>query len=379
MPDPAKKADEIFEEPDKKTPKKLDYKDLKKQKKAKILKIVLIVLAVLLIAGLAYWIWKYQINFDNNAGKASPSVLCPLTGMQTTQEKKDQRPIGIMIENHFDTRPQSGIKDAEMVYEAVAEGGITRYLAVYQCVSEEPIQIGPVRSARIYYVDWAKGLDALYAHVGGSPDGLDEIKKLEVSNLDQSYLSQYFWRTTDRVAPHNVYTTLAKLREAAKSKGYKTTGDLDGWKYKKSADKSSTSTTSETSTTGTAGTQLNVNFSNSPYNVVWKYSADKNVWLRYHDNSAHTDTIGQTQMSAKNIAVAFTKIDTRSDGRMDIITTGTGDALIYIDGKQIKGTWKKSTTSAMLKFYDSKGKEIEFNPGNTWIEFVQKTDQVVFK
>jgi hypothetical protein len=275
-----------------------------------------------------------------------------------------------MIENSTDARPQSGLTGAEMVFEAVAEGGITRFLAVYQCQSSIK-EIGPVRSARTYYVDWAKGLDALYAHVGGSPDGLAEIESLNVADLNQFSLGTYFWRSSNRVAPHNVYTTIEKLYEAALSKSLKTTGKFDALKHK---EKESTATSSTTKLTSLA-----VGFSSTNYNVLWNYDSVDNVWFRTHAGVKQLDTNNQKQISAKNIAVAFTGISTRSDGRKDIVTTGTGDALVYIDGKEVKATWKKKTTSAMLKFYDENGKEIQFNPGNLWIEFVQEKGQVVTK
>ncbi len=369
MSDAEKKVDEIFDEPGSKKETK-NKPDLPKGHLPKWLKTTLLIVIVLALAGFAYWLYRVNWNLDTagtkDGGKTSE---CPLTGLKTTSALSQNRPVGIMIENSTDARPQSGLSNAEMVFEATAEGGITRFLAVYQCQSAVK-EIGPVRSARIYYVDWAKGLDALYAHVGGSPDGLEEIDSLNVADLNQFALGNYFWRTSSRVAPHNVYTTLEKLYDAAKSKNQDITGKIDSWNYKKS----------KTDDLTVKVATLKVSFSSIGYNVVWTYDATKNQWLRaYANGSKSTDLNNSSQITTKNIAVAFTSISTRSDGRKDLVTTGTGDGRVYIDGKEVKATWKKKTASDMLKFYNATtGKEIDFNAGNTWIEFVTSSDSVVY-
>lgn len=363
MTNAADKAEEIFKDPENKSSNKQGKTQKTISKRAKI---ILLILAILFLLGMSWWIWKDEIGFSNIDLKSSDkSATCPLTGLSTSKEKSEQRPIGIMIENHTTARPQSGINEAEMIFEAVAEGGITRFLAVYQC-GKEPKEIGPVRSARIYYVNWDKGLDALYAHVGGSPDGLEQVKNLDIADLDQSYLSNFYWRSSSRTAPHNVYTTLAKLRDAAKSKNFKTTGSIDEWKY------SSSSKSAEVESA-----ELNVNFSSYNYNVSWKFDKIKNYWLRSQGGSAHKDSAG-VQVSAKNLAIMFTDISTRSDGRMDIETIGSGEAKVYINGKEIDAIWKKAAEDKMLKFYDSTNKEIDFAPGNTWISAISTKSQIKY-
>jgi hypothetical protein len=370
MSDPEKKIEQIFNEPGSK--KETEKKSPARQKGhlPKWLKITLLIVAVLVIAGFTYWL--YKVNWDIDPGETKDGglkVSCPLTDLKTTSLLAQKRPISIMIENSTNARPQSGIANAEMVFEAVAEGGITRFLAVYQC-QEAIKEIGPVRSARIYYVDWAKGLDALYSHIGGSPDGLEEIESLNVADLNQFALGNYYWRSTDRLAPHNVYTTLEKLYEAAKSKKLDTNGKIDSLKYKKEAKSAELTITSAT---------LKVNFSSVNYNIIWTYNKTKNNWLRSQGGANHTDALNQKQVSAKNIAIAYTTITTRSDGRKDVITTGTGDGVVYVDGKEIKATWKKKTASDMLRFYNATTKkEIEFNPGNLWIEFVTGAGSVIY-
>ena len=140
----------------------------------------------------------------------APKFYSPLTGAETTEDATKRPVTAVMIENSTDARPQSGIKDAGIVYEAVAEGGITRFLALYQ--ESRPGLIGPVRSIRPYYVEWASAYDPAIAHVGGSYRARQMIGSGSYGlDMDQFSYGSYYWRTADREAPHNVYTSFDKL------------------------------------------------------------------------------------------------------------------------------------------------------------------------
>ncbi|MEO5949287.1 MAG: DUF3048 domain-containing protein, partial [Candidatus Saccharimonas sp.] len=149
----------------------------------------------------------------------APVYYSPLTGLEVADEAITKQAVtGIMIENSPDARPQSGLKDAGIIYEAVAEGGITRFLAIYQ--EAKPQLIGPVRSVRMYYVDWIAAYNASIAHIGGSAAALKEVRNGSYRDIDQFFNAPYYWRATDRYAPHNVYTSFAKLDALNAAKGY---------------------------------------------------------------------------------------------------------------------------------------------------------------
>jgi len=145
-------------------------------------------------------------------------IAAPLTGLPVDKSLAGRTALGVIIENHPDARPQSGYNEADLVYETLAEGGITRTLAIYQ--SKDSKEIGPVRSARTYFVDWLSEVGGIFAHVGGNADALDMITQLNFPDLNQFAYGNYYRRSTDRYAPHNVYTSSEKLYSAAKSAEY---------------------------------------------------------------------------------------------------------------------------------------------------------------
>jgi hypothetical protein len=195
-------------------------------------KFELLVLAVIVLLGGSGLIYTMAHFVKKPAGhvvlkqtpvKAVPptpatTVASPLSGIQV-QPQSAQRPVtGIMIENSPDARPQSGLQDAGVVYEAIAEAGITRFLAVFQ--DSRPGYIGPVRSLRPYYLDFATPYQASIAHVGGSPEALATVRNGHYRDIDQFFNSKYYTRIKSRTAPHNVYTNFDWLDQLNQSKGY---------------------------------------------------------------------------------------------------------------------------------------------------------------
>ncbi|MCL5411742.1 MAG: DUF3048 domain-containing protein [Patescibacteria group bacterium] len=272
---------------------------------------------------------------------------------------KTRVPLAIMIENHVDARPQSGLSKAEVVYEALAEGGITRFMAIFLASSTE---VGPVRSARAYYLDWLSEYGAGYAHWGGSPEAMDLIKRYSLKDLDQFFLgAPTYWRVADRAAPHNGYSSTDKLWEAAEKRGYNVLPSFDSWKFKNDS----------TDSAKTAGT-INIDFGSADaYNVTWKYDPEKNIYLRENGKVAYKDKVNDEQFSAKNIVVESVKASSYdSYGRLSMETVGSGDAKIFRDGTVVEGTWKKPSREERTKFYDQAGQEIELNRGQIWIEVI---------
>lgn len=295
--------------------------------------------------------------------KKETKVRAPLSGRMVEPDRITRRPMAVVVENHPDARPQSGLNGAAQVYETFAEGGITRFLAIFQ--ENDVAEIGPVRSARVYFVEWANSLRALYAHVGGNIDALDLIGRTKnFYDLNQFHLSGYFTRDSKRYAPHNVYTSTEKLIAAAKSKGYPVT-DAAIFSYQFKDD--------EKEETRPADFSFVVNF-NQNYAVTWKYVRATNDFGRVMNGKAQTDRVTGEQFKAKNVIVMFSDFSygkTRiGEQATKIRTTGTGSAIFYIGGTKTTGTWSRANETNPARFYDASGKEIKLNAGTTWIEVV---------
>ena len=322
-----------------------------------------------------------QSNLENSkAENLQPAI----NGVLVPAEVAEKRPIAVMVENHPDARPQSGLVDADLVYEAIAEGGITRFMAVYQTKSSN--NIGPIRSARVYYATLADELGAVYAHVGGNSDALANIKAglyNRIADADQFFLDNYFHRIKSRLMPHNVYTSLAKLQQFVNDRKLPDTATYQAWQFKDDAP-----------ATSSPAKIINVDFSESDFAVKWKYESSNNSYLRFMAGSAHKDLdsgpfdsaqgrpepgrTGGKQITAKNIIVQFvTGHSTVTDtiGSQDFDLVGQGKAKVFLDGKEIDATWKKQN-SGRTRYYDLLGNEIRFNRGSTWVEIVPADKQI---
>ncbi|MBI3889672.1 DUF3048 domain-containing protein [Candidatus Saccharibacteria bacterium] len=282
----------------------------------------------------------------------------PLTGVQVADEAAaKQAATAIMIENSPDARPQSGIKAAGVVFEAIAEGGITRFLALYQ--QEKPGLVGPVRSVRLYYVDWLAPFQASVAHVGGSKFALDEVRNGQYRDIDQFFNAGTYWRAKDRYAPHNVYTNFANLDALNKAKGYNESA-VAGFDRKDPAPASPPT-----------ATQLNISISGPLYNSSYTYDAASNTYLRSQAGKPHTDR--ESGQIAPTVVVAMFVNMSRvmEDGyREQITTTGSGRAVIFQDGTALETTWHKASRTGQINFTDAAGKPVKLNRGQTWISAV---------
>ncbi|OGE64982.1 hypothetical protein A3I48_01000 [Candidatus Daviesbacteria bacterium RIFCSPLOWO2_02_FULL_36_7] len=319
---------------------------------------------------------------------------CPLNGSKHTQKAADfwskRRPLAVMIENHTEARPQSGLSSADVVYEVVAEGGITRFMAIFYCNLSD-VQVGPVRSARTYFLDWLGEYDALYAHVGGAntpgpADSLGQIIRYEVNDLNQFSIGfPIFWRDYQRLGhsvatEHTMYSTTAKLWQVGAKRGWTATdsagikwdNNFVSWKFKD--DKGG----------GTTG-NIKVNFweSQPGYEVVWTYDSATSSYKRKNGGSDHIDLNNNTQLASKVIIVQFEKEANANDGYPGNVhllygTTGNGKALIFQDGNVVEGKWSKLSRTARSKFLDKNGKEIELNRGQIWIQTVPEGSKVSY-
>ncbi|MDO8621567.1 MAG: DUF3048 domain-containing protein [Candidatus Levybacteria bacterium] len=324
---------------------------------------------------------------------------CPLNGVLYPKVQKDwwdkHRPLGVMIENHQNARPQSGLSSADVIYEAVAEGSITRFLAVFYC--QDAGQVGPVRSARTYFLDFISeyGSNPLYAHVGGAntpgpADALSQITQYDWTGYND--LNQFsigfpvFWRDYNRLGhetatEHTMYSATEKLWTFAGASRGLTNVDKDGVSWDKNFvpygftdDAASAKPTAQT---------IHLEFwaSYSDYFVDWSYDKASNSYKRSNGKAAHIDLDNNKQLNAKNIVVLFMKQSNANDGYEDNVhllytTKGTGRAIIFKDGMEIKGTWSKNTRTSRTLLFDSNGNPIKFNRGLIWFEILP-TDGVV--
>jgi len=296
-----------------------------------------------------------------------PEYFCPVCGEKTTEEDSKLRPLAIIIENHPAARPQSGLEDACIVYETLAEGGITRFLAIY--THKDCKNIGPVRSVREYFASIAKGYDAILAHCGGSPTGYSTVKELHVAALDEFANSGAYWRAKNRNRPHNLYTSTENLRKRAAQKKFDSEANFESFKFKD--DISIQERPDET--------YVEIDFSSPKFKAKYEYDKGKNSYVRFMGGLPHKDSNSGEQLQVKNILVQITSIQIVDKiGRVKIGTVGNGTAYAFLDGKATKGKWVRENSTSTIKFYDEFGKEIKLNRGQTWIEIIPPNRKVNF-
>lgn len=338
-------------------------------KRHKHLSISLLILLVIIISALSAFI-VYSLNHKTEkiAVVAKPVIVkkpvaatvyySPLTGEVVPTLATTTLPVtAVMIENSTDARPQSGLKQAGVVFEAIAEGGITRFMALYQ--QEKPQTIGPVRSLRIYDIDWFVPFDASIAHVGGSAAALTEVRNGKYRDIDQFFNGSYYTRTTDRYAPHNVYTSFAKLDALNTSKGY-TTSKVVGFPR----------VTGKASSAPTAST-VAITISGPDYNTAYVYDKTTNTYLRSEGGAPHMDREEGQLDPAVVIAMHVQESTVMQDGNREAITTiGSGKATIFQNGTATDVTWTKATQASQITFTGADGKVVPLIRGQTWITAV---------
>lgn len=314
-------------------------------------------------AGFAYWVYA-TAYFPVDSGpelnaKPRPKVYySPLTGVKVKNEAATKQLVtAIMIENSPDARPHSGLKQSGVVYEAIAEAGITRYIVLYQ--EDKPNLIGPVRSLRPYYLSWAAPFDASIAHIGGSAKALREVRNGNYRDIDQFFNPDAYWRASDRYAPHNVYTNFSRLDALNKSKGYKTSS-FTAWERQ---DGKAVKTPDAKSVT--------INFSSTPYNTRYAYNKKTNTYTRYLGGAPHIDREKGKITPSVVIAMIVKENTVMEDGAREVIkTNGTGTAYIFQNGTVQKAKWRKTSQKKQIEWLDSKGKPVVLNRGQTWIAAV---------
>lgn len=335
-------------------------------------KVIIIISAVVVVVGVAvigYFVFKEDgVTLTNQAAvDTNQKVRRLIDGVYVSIERADFYPVAVQIENLITIRPQAGIASANLVYEALAEGGITRFLAIYAS-GDEISKIGPVRSARPYFLDWLAEFDALYAHSGGSPQALIDISTNNVISINQIGGDHgYYWRDDNRPRPHNLYSSSEFLARALRDREIDGKADYEPWLFKNDAKLTDLPQSDKT---------IKIDFSTYSYEVEYTYDRENNVYLRNQAGEAHIDELTEKQIAPKNIIVQKVKTRLADESRLSMETVGEGEALVFQDGRVIEATWKKPARESRTRFYDSNDKEIRFNAGPTWVE-VLPTDRVV--
>ena len=345
---------------------------------------------------------------------------CVLNGQYYSEIERDiwegRRPMGVMIENHLDSRPQSGLSKADVVYEAIAEGGISRFLAMFYCdAAAEDVRIGPIRSARVYFIDWVSEYaeEPLYVHFGGAnnictnqedPDclanGTKRKGKIDPRVMALEELIDLGWRHgqgnaldggANAGAPaivrdqyrlgdepaaweHSAVGSTDLLFDLGIERGFNGGWDTDftPWQFKDA----SPAANPEAET-------IEFEFwpNKGDYDVAWEYDSETNSYLRINGGRPHTDwELDKPQLSARNVVIMFVEEEGPVDEELHMYyeTLGGGDAIIFQDGKVVLGTWEKETRTDRTIFYDEDGKEIEFVRGKIWIEAVPDGNEIVY-
>jgi hypothetical protein len=335
--------------------------------------IFLIVLICLIVLLAGYGIYRRYFTREGESSifsklrksvTTAPQALSTLDGQFHNQGTANRHPLAIMIENSPEARPHSGLTSASLIYEAITEGGITRFMAVFG--PEGSDKIGPVRSARGFFLDWAAEYDAFYAHVGGSQEALDRIGSEGIKDLNQFGIgTKAFWRVpqSGKATEHTMYTDTNKLWDIAQKNGWSLASSFDALSFKRDA------LTSERATAQT----IKINFSSPTFEVIWQYNPSDNLYYRKLGGGAHKDAKEGKQLTAKNVIVQEVSHWQEAYQGKDVwkmTTTGEGKVKVFMDGKMTEGKWKKASQKSRTKFYDNNGKEISFNPGVFWYEIV---------
>ncbi len=279
----------------------------------------------------------------------------PLTGVEV-EPHIARRPItAVMLENSPNARPQTGLDSAGIVFEAVAEGGITRFLAFYQDTT--PQEVGPIRSLRPYFVDWFMGFDAAVAHVGGSGEALQLVDRRGAKSLNEMRHSGPYFRSSDRLAPHNMYASMSGLRDLQRQL------NLDNNQFK-TIPRSDDSPSSEPN-----APQITIDFSSSLYQAQFRYDSENNNYRRFMAGSPHIDRATGNAIRSKNVVVI--KMPTTRDGQYEVMQTiGSGDALLFKDGTVHEIRWRQSSYNDRVELIDANGNEVALNRGDSWFSIL---------
>ena len=332
-------------------------------KKNGVKALIVILVILIIIAGV---VLAYKTTQDKKqtepVSENNNLIVAPVEEKKVQIYQGNNRPIAVMIDNHNLAWPQGGLNEAYMVYEIIAEGGETRLMALFKGANVE--KIGPVRSARHYFLDYAMENDAIYAHFGESPQAKSDMSKFSIHDIDGiAEDGTTFWRVKDKSAPHNAATSTEKLLQSAKNKNYRTTSTKESvLNY----------VTDEVNLENGQGA-ISVTIPHSTLQVVkYVYDEENKVYERYARNKSQKDWTSGKTVTTKNIIITFcdnyTLADKENKGRQGLKNIGTFDGYYITNGKAIKIKCIKEDRDEQTRYEDLEGNEIKVNDGNTFVQ-----------
>ena len=332
-------------------------------KKNGVKALIVILVILIIIAGV---VLAYKITQDKKqtepVSENNNLIVAPVEEKKVQIYQGNDRPIAVMIDNHNLAWPQGGLNEAYMVYEIIAEGGETRLMALFKGANVE--KIGPVRSARHYFLDYAMENDAIYAHFGESPQAKSDMSKFSIHDIDGiAEDGTTFWRVKDKSAPHNAATSTEKLLQSAKNKNYRTTSTKESvLNY----------VTDEVNLENGQGA-ISVTIPHSTLQIVkYVYDKENKVYERYARNKSQKDWTSGKPVTTKNIIITFcdnyTLTDKENKGRQGLKNIGSFDGYYITNGKAIKIKCIKEDRDEQTRYEDLEGNEIKVNDGNTFVQ-----------
>lgn len=291
-------------------------------------------------------------------------AVAPLTGRLVAPDLAARRPIAVMVDDHWNARPQSGFNAASVVWQAPAEGGIPRYMMVF--AEGDPPAVGPVRSARVYFVEWAAEWDAVYVHVGGSPGAMTLLRQKGQGQLvydadEFRWGRTHLWRTTDRRPPHNVYTDGEHLRALAERLGADDVDASPAWSFVPDAP------------LGQRPAGARIDLADQLNRVAYRYHRPTNTWRRSVGGKGQRDAADNRVVAPANVVimeVAFGSLGANQKGRLEAANVGKGRAWIAANGIVTKGTWRKDSVAEPTRFYDAAGQPAALAVGQTFVQVI---------
>lgn len=328
-------------------------------------KMIILLLILAAVAGGVVW-WLNNDDSADEQTKQEEIKQPAINGVLVSESLAKTRPIASVIENSPEARPQSGLTDADLVYETVAEGGITRFLAVFQ--SRNPKEIGPVRSARPYFNAIANTWGAAMLHSGGSKAALSELNAgvhKDLYDINEFYFGKYFSRDKIRQAPHNLYTTREKINQLLEDKDQTDWQPISMWQFE----------TVPTDQLVPEITTLTIPFSSPLFEAKYEFDPTTNSYKRSINNQPHTDRNNDLQISPTNIIVLLTDISPTGDEllTMNIRLDGSGPCYLFTAGKFKECRWEYSNDKHI--YTDTDGNPLKLQPGQTWVEIFPRDQQ----
>ena len=349
---------------------------------------LLIAFLVLLVAGANFIFKKYVASNSEIAAEKPEKNQVEDVVLEEPEEEKieifkgNDRPIAFMIDNNKNAQPQASISKAYMVYEIIVEGNETRLMALFKGVEAD--EVGPIRSARHYFLNYAMENDAIYAHLGMSPQAESDLKKYDIDSMNgQAYdtgksrtSTSKFWRATHKKAPHNAYTNIESILSIAKDKKYKTTSEKESVLNYVAEEVNLDAENAVTANTVTIPYA-------STHKVKYVYDEQTGRYTRWSKGKVMSDETTEENITTKNIIITFAENYTLDDGenkgRQDVLTVGELDGYYITNGKAIPIKCVKTAREEQTTYQDLNGKEIEVNDGNTFVNICPIDSNVVIE